>query len=155
MPLIVGPVSPANKSPPFGEAVGLGDGLGVPFGEPVGEGLGVPFGEPVGDGLGLAHGEALGDGLGLPVGEPDGEGVGLAEPKVPASKTVVPFNTWTGMPEVITGTCCPSSVRRVKKNVPHELTLAVPITALLMETVTTVPDGKLIDDPSTSRRLRF
>ena len=32
---------------------GVGDGLGVPLGEPVGEGLGVALGDPVGDGLGV------------------------------------------------------------------------------------------------------
>ena len=90
--MIVGPESPANRSPPFGETVG--DGLG----EPVGDGLG----ELVGPGLGLEHGEGLGDGLGLPFGET--VGVGLAVLKMPATTTVLPFNTCTGMPAVITGT---------------------------------------------------
>ena len=102
---MVGPESEANRPPAFGDPVGLGLGLGDPVGEPVGLGLGLgePVGEPVGEGLGLAHGEALGDGLGLPLG--DALGDGDAVPKVPASTTVAPFNTCTGEPFVIIGTC--------------------------------------------------
>lgn len=134
---MVGPVSPAKRSPPFGLGLGfgepvgdglgvpvgepVGDGLGVPVGEPVGDGLGVPFGDPLGEGLGLAHGEALGDGLGVPLGEPVGEG--LAEPNVPASTMVAPFETATGIPAVTTGTSWPSLVLRVNRNVLQVLTL--------------------------------
>lgn len=147
---MTGPESAANRSPAFGEPVGLGLGLGEPVGVAVGEGLGEPVGEPVGDGLGLAHGDALGDGLGVPAGEPVGDG--LAEPNVPASTTVEPFSTCTCMPDVMTGTCCPLSVRRVKRNVPQAVTLVCPITALLIDTDRVVPDGRLIDEPSTSSR---
>jgi hypothetical protein len=110
-------------------------------------------GDPLGDGLGLAQGDALGEGLGLAFGDALGEGD--AEPNVPASTTTLPFNTWTGMPAVMTGTGWPSSVWRLKENVLHGPTLVWPTTALLIDTVRTVPDGRLTDEPSTSRRLRF
>ena len=93
--MIVGPESPANRSPLFGEPVGLGLGVGVPLGDPVGDGLGVPVGEPVGEGLGV------------PVGEPDGEGVGVTVPKVPARIVVPALLTDTGIPSVMTGTVPP------------------------------------------------
>jgi hypothetical protein len=159
MPLIVGPLSQAKSSPPLGLGLGLGDpvGLGDGFGEPVGEtlglGLGVPLGEPLGLGLGLAHGDALGLGLGLLPGEALGLGLGF-DPKVPESTTVLPSSIWIGEPKLMNGTCWPSSVRRLKKNVPHEPTVVWPATALLIDTVSTVPDGRLIENPSTSRRLR-
>ena len=171
---MVGPVSPANRSPAFGVPPGLGLGLGVPVGVPLGLGLGlgvpvgvpeglglgvpvgvpdglglgVPVGVPLGLGLGLAHGDGLGFGLGLPLGEPVGDGV--AEPNVPASTTSTPFSTCTGIPDVTAGTF--DSIRNI--TVWHEVTVVCQRTALFTAIVITVPAARLTDQPSTSRRLR-
>jgi hypothetical protein len=129
MPLIVGPVRPANKFPAFGVPDGLGDGLGVPVGEPVGEGLGVPVGELVG----------LGN------GEPVGDGVGVTEPNVPDSTAPDALDTCTGIPSVITGTVPPLFVSISKNIVLNWLTVAWPTTALFTEIIRAVPPARLID----------
>ena len=180
MPFSTGPVRLANKSPGLGVPLGLGLGLGLPvgvalglgLGKTVGDGLGVPFGVALGLALGLGLGKTVGDGLGEPPGvplglavglalglgkgDPDGEGVGVTEPNVPARMTFpLASVSRMGVPTVTAGTGWPSFVSRLKKIVPNWLTVVVWLSApLLTITVRTVPAGRLIDEPSTSRRRR-
>lgn len=157
----VGPVSPANKSPKFGDGEGLGlpvgetlgEGLAVPVGDTLGEGLAVPVGETLGEGLAVPVGETLGEGLpvpvgetegeglpdGDPVGETDGDGVVPPTPKTPATSTVEPFRTCTAAPLLTTGTAWPSCVRSLSREFPKPSTVSWPMTLPSSNAVNTVP----------------